>query len=92
MITAPMELVKLRVQIQRPNHDITHYRSPFHCLQCTYNNSGIKGIYRGLVVTMMRDCPAFATYFASYEFMARRLSKDGTLESLTGPQLLSAGG
>ncbi|VDO88416.1 unnamed protein product [Haemonchus placei] len=48
--------------------------------------------FRGFLATLLRDCPAFGIYFASYEYMARQMSKDGQMESLTGPQLLLAGG
>ncbi|KAK6025159.1 carnitine/acylcarnitine carrier protein CACL domain protein [Ostertagia ostertagi] len=47
---------------------------------------------RGFLATLLRDCPAFGIYFASYEYMSRKMSKDGKMESLTGPQLLLAGG
>jgi solute carrier family 25 carnitine/acylcarnitine transporter 20/29 len=42
--------------------------------------------------TILRDAPGLGIYFASYEFLARRLSKDGTMEALTSLQLLFAGG
>lgn len=45
-----------------------------------------------MFATQLRDCPGLGVYFASYEFMARRMSKDGTMEALTSWQLLLAGG
>lgn len=48
--------------------------------------------FRGFLATVLRDCPAFGIYFASYDWMARKMSKDGKMESLTTPQLLFAGG
>lgn len=44
------------------------------------------------MATQLRDVPAFGIYFASYEYMARHMSHDGTMESLTSTQLLLAGG
>ena len=46
-------------------------------------------IFRGFLATVARDAPAFGVYFASYEWMTRTMSKDGTLSSA---QLLFAGG
>lgn len=48
--------------------------------------------FRGLLITQLRDAPSFGIYFASYEHIARLLSKDGNVESLTTSQLLFAGG
>lgn len=48
--------------------------------------------FRGSIATQLRDAPAFGIYFASYDYMARHFSKDGTMESLTSVQLLIAGG
>lgn len=45
-----------------------------------------------MLATQLRDAPGLGVYFASYEFLARRLSKDGTMEALTSLQLLFAGG
>lgn len=45
-----------------------------------------------MLATQLRDCPAFGIYFASYEYLARTMSKDGTMEALTSSQLLLAGG
>lgn len=42
--------------------------------------------------TQLRDCPGLGIYFASYEYLARTMSKDGTMEALTSLQLLMAGG
>ena len=45
-----------------------------------------------MLATQMRDAPGLGVYFASYEYLARKLSKDGSLEALTSLQLLTAGG
>ena len=45
-----------------------------------------------MLATQLRDCPAFGIYFASYDYFARKMSKDGTMEALTSSQLLLAGG
>jgi solute carrier family 25 carnitine/acylcarnitine transporter 20/29 len=51
-----------------------------------------RAICSGFFLTVIRDCPACGTYFASYEWLVRKLSVDGKSESLTIAQLLLAGG
>uniref|UniRef100_A0A1I7XNB2 Mitochondrial carrier protein n=1 Tax=Heterorhabditis bacteriophora TaxID=37862 RepID=A0A1I7XNB2_HETBA len=90
-IAAPSERLKLLIQIQS---DAAHtvYRSPIHAARSLVATKGFGTLSRGFLATLLRDCPAFGIYFASYEWMARSMSKDGSMESLTGPQLLLAGG
>ncbi|KAK0410167.1 hypothetical protein QR680_004989 [Steinernema hermaphroditum] len=90
VIAAPTELLKLRIQIQDEKHLV--YRSPYHCARQLIEKHGTKTLFRGMTSTIVRDCPAFGIYFASYEWMARKLSRDGTMEALTSAQLLIAGG
>ncbi|TKR61195.1 hypothetical protein L596_028339 [Steinernema carpocapsae] len=90
IVAAPTELLKLRIQVQDEKHLV--YRSPYHCAKTLVDQHGKRFLFRGMLATVIRDCPAFGIYFASYEWMARKLSKDGTMESLTSAQLLFAGG
>ncbi|KAH7730782.1 Protein C54G10.4 c [Aphelenchoides avenae] len=91
VISAPTELLKLRVQLQ-PDTTKAPYRTPYQCLRHILRETGPKTLTRGMFATQLRDCPGLGVYFASYEFMARRMSKDGTMEALTSWQLLLAGG
>lgn len=90
-IISPTELLKLRMQVQV---DAMHrrYRSPIDCIQKMVKQHGILQLYRGVIATLARDVPSFGVYFASYDRMAKSLSCDNTLESLTNIQLLFAGG
>ncbi|KAI6213697.1 hypothetical protein M3Y94_00181600 [Aphelenchoides besseyi] len=89
-VSSPTELLKLRVQINDDSH--RKYRSPFHCLRSIMKESGPRTLFRGIWATQLRDCPGLGIYFASYEFLARSMSRDGTMEALTSLQLLCAGG
>jgi solute carrier family 25 carnitine/acylcarnitine transporter 20/29 len=90
-IAAPTELLKLRIQVQIDAAN-SKYKSPYHCLRTIIKEQGFRTLGRGMIATQLRDCPAFGIYFASYEYMARKMSKDGTMEALTSTQLLLAGG
>ncbi|KAK6034134.1 carnitine/acylcarnitine carrier protein CACL family protein [Cooperia oncophora] len=91
IIAAPSERLKLLIQIQTDAAH-TRYQSPLHAARTIIAKHGYMSLNRGFLATLLRDCPAFGIYFASYEYMSRRMSKDGQMESLTGPQLLLAGG
>uniref|UniRef100_F1L6P6 Mitochondrial basic amino acids transporter n=1 Tax=Ascaris suum TaxID=6253 RepID=F1L6P6_ASCSU len=91
VIATPTEMLKLRMQIQSDSC-LKVYRSPYDCLRKIIKQKGIKYLFRGSIATQLRDTPAFGIYFASYDYMARHFSKDGTMESLTSVQLLIAGG
>jgi len=85
-IAAPTELLKVRVQVNE------NMRSPYHCLRTILRESGSRTLLRGMLATQLRDAPGLGVYFASYEYLARSMSKDGTMEALTSLQLLLAGG
>lgn len=92
-VTAPQELLKLRIQVQRSDGAFGQaYKSPLDCARKVIKSEGGRGLLKGMLATHLRDWPAFGLYFASYEYMARRMSRDGTMESLTTWQLLLAGG
>ena len=35
-----------------------------------YTNYGVRGIYKGLTVTIVRDMPAFAVYFYVFSYLS----------------------
>ncbi|EYB95127.1 hypothetical protein Y032_0163g3468 [Ancylostoma ceylanicum] len=91
IIATPSERLKLLIQIQTDSAH-SRYQSPLHAARSLVARQGLGTLSRGFWATLVRDCPAFGIYFASYEWMSRSMSKDGKMESLTGPQLLLAGG
>ncbi|XP_062023515.1 mitochondrial arginine transporter BAC2-like [Rosa rugosa] len=67
MIT-PVELVKIRLQLQTESH-----KGPIDVAKSIIKAEGVKGMYRGLTITMLRDAPAHAFYFCTYEYMKEQL-------------------
>ena len=67
LITSPTELFKILVQ-QNTSAESATIRQEFKEALNLWKQHGFgRGIYRGLHVTMMRDAPAFAVYFPTYE-------------------------
>ncbi|XP_054166327.1 mitochondrial basic amino acids transporter-like [Oppia nitens] len=90
-ISCPIELIKTRAQLRS--------MSVMDCLRETIRKEGcMRGLYRGFGATIVRDVPAFATYFACYELLlklAANNGRGGRRETTTTPStwmLLMAGG
>lgn len=66
---SPTELVKTRQQLSKPGDGMPGgaWAGARHVIR----TGGFKALFRGLGITMLRDCPAFAIYFSSYEAMTR---------------------
>jgi len=63
-VSTPFEALKVRLQCQK-GHSL--YSGTFDCGKKVYRQSGIRGIYKGLVVVLYRDVPSYAIYFGVYE-------------------------
>lgn len=73
IMLSPVELVKIRLQLQNVSHANLHgaasYKGPVSVAKSILKTEGIKGIYRGFVITVLRDAPAHGVYFWTYEYM-----------------------
>ena len=92
-VCAPMELVKIRTQHQGIGKHEAHYKGNWATFTEIYRMGVVRGCYQGLWVTILRDTPAFAIYFAGYEgqmnFIAKKkgISKQKLSEMLMYPFL-----
>ncbi|ELU04221.1 hypothetical protein CAPTEDRAFT_18029 [Capitella teleta] len=66
----PIELVKVKLQAQTAK---SSYNGPIHCLHQIYRCHGIRGCFRGLGATAMREVPGFSVYITSYQFFCDKL-------------------
>lgn len=64
ILCSPMELVKTRVQLMGSG-------SPFQCLKNIYRSEGVRGVFKGYGLTVMREIPAFSSYFVTYELLTK---------------------
>lgn len=67
LILCPVELVKIRLQVMSGPSI-----GPITMAKEIFNKEGIRGIYRGLSVTVLRDAPAHGVYFWTYEYTRER--------------------
>lgn len=74
--TNPMELVKIRLQMQSTLPESVPRMNGLQIVQ----QLGLRGIYQGTAATLLRDIPFSALYFASYARFKSMLTKpDGEL-------------
>jgi len=100
LITAPFERVKIILQIQGSKElapgQKPKYNGGLDVVRQLYAEGGIRSVYRGSFMTLARDGPGSAAYFATYEIIKRNLTpKDpvtGQPGSLSLTAVMAAGG
>jgi solute carrier family 25 (mitochondrial carnitine/acylcarnitine transporter), member 20/29 len=78
LITAPFERVKVLLQIQGQKQlapgEKPKYSGGVDVVRQLYREGGIRSVYRGSAMTLARDGPGSAAYFAAYEVIKRALT------------------
>jgi solute carrier family 25 (mitochondrial carnitine/acylcarnitine transporter), member 20/29 len=78
LITAPFERVKIILQIQGQKQlgpgEKPKYSGGLDVVRQLYKEGGIRSVYRGSAMTLARDGPGSAAYFATYEVIKRSLT------------------
>ncbi|GAQ44065.1 hypothetical protein AtubIFM54640_001428 [Aspergillus tubingensis] len=100
LITAPFERVKVLLQIQGQNPpppgQKPKYSGGLDVVRQLYQEGGIRSVFRGSAMTLARDGPGSAAYFAAYEYIKRTLTPKDAEGNVTGqlsmPAVLAAGG
>ncbi|KAL4865413.1 hypothetical protein BDV12DRAFT_174677 [Aspergillus spectabilis] len=100
LITAPFERVKVLLQIQGQNPpppgEKPKYSGGVDVVRQLYKEGGIRSVFRGSAMTLARDGPGSAAYFAAYEYIKRTLTPKDENGNVTGdlslPAVLAAGG
>ena len=81
LITAPFERVKVLLQIQGQKQlapgEKPKYSGGVDVVRQLYKEGGIKSVFRGSAMTLARDGPGSAVYFATYEGTKRYLTPVG---------------
>ena len=90
IITCPMELVRIRMQMQGigerevfleyTGHRSApgahkYYNSTWDCFRKISKNGGIRGLYHGGITTILRDVPSFGSFFVSMDYFCLRSAK-----------------
>ncbi|XP_055045428.2 mitochondrial carnitine/acylcarnitine carrier protein [Misgurnus anguillicaudatus] len=92
VIVAPGERIKCLLQIQSSAGQIK-YAGPVDCVLKLYKQQGICSVYKGTVLTLIRDVPSNGLYFLTYEYLKKALTSEGqSVSQLSTWRVLLAGG
>lgn len=105
IICSPMELIKLRLQVQTnptgmfqwtaTGNNGRVYSSPWDAIRKILKQDRLRGLFKGFELTLVREVPAFAVYFSTYEYLGKmyvRNSSHETKDNLPPLVLMMAGG
>lgn len=94
-VAAPFERIKVILQLQGQNSAEAaaeaaaagkpapkQFNGAFDVVKHLYKEGGLKSVFRGSVATFARDGPGSALYFATYEYLKRTLTPEGSTMSL----------
>ena len=76
-ITYPSDLIRRRLQIQNFDKSVPKYKGIIDCIRTIFNTEGIRGLYRGLLVSYFKCFPTLAIQFYSIDLITN-LYKNNT--------------
>ncbi|XP_076022258.1 mitochondrial carnitine/acylcarnitine carrier protein [Genypterus blacodes] len=92
VIVAPGERIKCLLQVQASSAH-PRYSGPLDCAISLYKEQGIRSVYKGTILTLIRDVPSNGLYFLTYESLKNFLTPEGqSVSELSTPKILLAGG
>ncbi|RDW90642.1 uncharacterized protein DSM5745_02417 [Aspergillus mulundensis] len=91
LISGPTEHIRIRLQTQSqgPSPNITStqpYNGVLSCIRHITAHSGIPGLYRGQVPTMLREFGSYGVWFSVYGYLVSRLTPPSSSSSATTHQ------
>ncbi|KAI0213103.1 Mitochondrial carnitine/acylcarnitine carrier protein [Lamellibrachia satsuma] len=91
-IMAPGERIKCLLQVQQ-SAATAKYSGPVDVVKQLFKEGGLRSIFKGTNATLLRDVPASAMYFMSYEWLQRVLTPEGhSRKELSPLRTMFAGG
>ena len=92
-VMVPMEQVKIRLQTDGQNGAPKRYSGISDAGRALYRDGGLRSLYRGTALTLLRDCPGSGAYFAGYEWFKRMgVPEGGSLADVSKSWILLSGG
>jgi len=75
LITYPNDTIRRLLQLQGSRGTTAHYKGYFDCLQQTVRKEGVRRLYAGLTINLIRMAPNTAVQFGSYEILKQWTEK-----------------
>lgn len=73
VVETPMDLLKCKMQLQGQNPAASSYTGVYHAASSIYRNHGLRGLYQGATVNLLRNVPCFSLYFGAFELTKQAL-------------------
>ena len=74
LVMAPTERIKCLLQVQSHAAGKPQYSGMADCAVQVYRQGGIPSLYKGTMLTLMRDVPGSIAWFGTYEVIKRAIS------------------
>ncbi|EGR34665.1 mitochondrial carrier protein, putative [Ichthyophthirius multifiliis] len=71
IVLAPMEHIRIRLQVMKDSNN----KSAISAFSNIFKQYGIKGVYKGFFITLMRETPAMFIYFGIYTKLLRDITQ-----------------
>ncbi|EEH17290.1 hypothetical protein PABG_07450 [Paracoccidioides brasiliensis Pb03] len=94
VISGPIEHVRIRLQTQ-PHGAQRIYNGPLDCIRKLSSHEGVlKGLYRGELVTILREAQAYGVWFLSFEYLMNWEAKRNNIkrEEISAVKVATYGG
>lgn len=89
LVMVPAERIKCLLQIQQQSSgkkSTQQYKGFGDCAAQLYRQDGLRGLYKGMILTLMRDVPGCMVYFGVYT-VAKNALGDGPVAALAAGAL-----
>lgn len=73
-VSGPVEHIRTRMQVQTAGQP-AEYKSTADCLRKIAGQYGLRGVYKGQMITMLREWQGYGGYFFAYEWLAQQATK-----------------
>jgi solute carrier family 25 carnitine/acylcarnitine transporter 20/29 len=91
-VMVPGDRVKVLLQIQGMSKEPPKYDGPIDCFKKVVKEDGVKGLYKGTALTLLRDGPGSVAYYGAYEIFKRALSPKEEGAPMSPFAVITAGG
>lgn len=83
-VSTPVEHIRIRMQNQSAERDPKmRFTGSYDAISKIYRQFGLKSVYKGFGITMLRDIISFAVFFGTYEQLKSNGEKGGKKNSMT---------
>ncbi|CAG8480379.1 3327_t:CDS:2 [Scutellospora calospora] len=93
IVSTPTELVKCRAQAVKQKDLTMTSSTTWNVFKDVIQTRGVRGLYQGGLITIIRDAPGYGVYFWTYEVLKRSMNvTSDNFDRSNGPKLLFSGG